>query len=216
MMEKTEKRNLWIAMGVIVLVVVIDQVIKVLVKTNMSLYQKIHITDWFQLYFVENNGFAFGMELGSKLFLTLFRIVMVGLGLWFIVREIKRCSKLGYLICLALIIAGAAGNIFDCLFYGLIFDDPNPPIVAQYVGWGNGYSEFMTGKVVDMFYFPLIEWDMPTWMPLYGGEHCIFFSPIFNFADAAISCAVIALILFFPKTINSSLNNEQQEVKPNE
>lgn len=202
-----------IASAVILAVLVIDQIIKILVKTNMSLSQKIWITDWFQLYFVENNGFAFGMELGSKLFLTLFRVCMVGLGVWFILREIHRGQKIGYIICLALIIAGAAGNILDCLFYGLIFNDPYPPVIAQYVGWGNGYSEFLTGKVVDMFYFPLIEWDMPSWMPVYGGEHCIFFSPIFNFADAAISCAVIALILFYPKTINKSLNSQTECTK---
>ncbi|MCQ2095625.1 MAG: lipoprotein signal peptidase [Bacteroidaceae bacterium] len=210
-MGKTERRNLWIATAVIVLVVVTDQVIKILVKTNMCLGQTIWITDWFGLRFVENNGFAFGMELGSKFLLTIFRIVMVCVGLWFLIREIRRARKLGFLVCLALIIAGAAGNIFDCLFYGLIFDDPYPPVVAQYVGWGNGYSELLTGKVVDMFYFPLIEWDMPTWMPFYGGEHCVFFSPIFNFADAAISCAVIVLIVFYHETINSCLENEKKK-----
>lgn len=205
-MKKTERRNLYIALGIIFLVVVIDQIIKILVKTNMHLGQKIWIADWFQLYFVENNGFAFGMELGSKYILTSFRIIMVALGSWFLWHEIRQSRKLGYIVCIALVIAGAAGNIFDCLFYGLIFDDPYPPLVAHYLGWGNGYSDFMTGKVVDMFYFPLIEWNMPQWVPFYGGEHCIFFSPIFNFADASISCAVIILILFYRKTINNYLN----------
>lgn len=191
---------------IFILVVIIDQIIKVEVKTGMFLGQKIFITDWFQLYFVENDGFAFGWKLGGKIFLTLFRIVAVSAIGWFIFKEIRRNAKWGYLVCLSLIAAGAAGNIFDCLFYGLIFNDPMPPVIAQYVGWGHGYSEFLTGKVVDMFYFPLIEWDMPQWMPIYGGEHCVFFSPIFNFADAAISCGVIALIFFYPKAINDSLH----------
>ncbi len=191
---------------IFILVVIIDQIIKVEVKTEMFLGQKIFITDWFQLYFVENDGFAFGWKLGGKIFLTLFRIVAVSAIGWFIFKEICRNAKWGYLVCLSLIAAGAAGNIFDCLFYGMIFNDPMPPVIAEYVGWGHGYSEFLTGKVVDMFYFPLIEWDMPQWMPFYGGEHCIFFSPIFNFADAAISCGVIALILFYTKTLNNSLS----------
>ena len=186
-------------------ILIIDQIIKVEVKTNMFLGQKIFITDWFQLYFVENNGFAFGWQIGGKVFLTLFRIVAVGAIGWFIFKEIQQNAKWGYLVFLCMIAAGAAGNIFDCLFYGLIFNNPIPPTVAECVGWGHGYSEFLTGKVVDMFYFPLIEWDMPTWMPIYSGEHCIFFSPIFNFADAAISVGVVALLLFFPKTISNSL-----------
>ena len=195
-----------VAILIFILVVIIDQIIKVEVKTGMFLGQKIFITDWFQLYFVENDGFAFGWKLGGKIFLTLFRIVAVSAIGWVIFKEIRRNAKWGYLVCLSLIAAGAAGNIFDCLFYGLIFNDPMPPVIAQYVGWGHGYSEFLTGKVVDMFYFPLIEWDMPQWMPIYGGEHCVFFSPIFNFADAAISCGVIALIIFYPKAINDSLH----------
>ncbi|MBQ0143261.1 MAG: lipoprotein signal peptidase [Prevotellaceae bacterium] len=195
-----------IAIAIFLLVIIIDQIIKLEVKTSMFLGQKIYITDWFQLYFVENDGFAFGWKLGGKVFLTIFRIVAVSAICWFICREIKNNAKMGYIICLSLIAAGAAGNIFDCLFYGLIFNDPLPPLVAQYVGWAHGYSDFLTGKVVDMFYFPLIEWDMPTWMPIYGGEHCIFFSPIFNFADAAISCGVVALLLFYYKTVNVSLH----------
>lgn len=200
-------RNKTIVAAVIFLaIIIIDQIVKIEVKTNMHLYQKIFITDWFQLYFVENEGFAFGWKLGGKIFLTLFRIVAVSAIGWFIYKEIKRNAGWWYLICLSLIAAGAAGNIFDCLFYGLVFNNPTPPVVAEYVGWGNGYSEFLTGKVVDMFYFPLIEWDMPTWMPIYGGEHCIFFSPIFNFADAAISCGVIAIFIFFPRTLSASID----------
>ena len=184
-------------------VLVIDQIIKVCVKTGMHLGERIEITSWFSLVFVENNGMAFGWELwGGKLFLTLFRVVAVCLIGWFIHSEIKRRRPTGYIVCLTLIAAGAAGNIIDCLFYGLIFNTPPYPQVADFQPWGYGYGEFLYGKVVDMFYFPLIEWDMPTWMPIYSGQHCVFFSPIFNFADAAISCGIIALLLFYHKLVS--------------
>jgi signal peptidase II len=189
-------------------VLVIDQIIKVNVKTGMHLGERIEITSWFSLLFVENNGMAFGM-LGDKLFgvevklfLTLFRVVAVCLIGWFIYSEIKRRRPTGYIVCLTLIAAGAAGNIIDSLFYGLIFNNPPFPQVAEFQPWGYGYGEFLYGKVVDMFYFPLIEWDMPTWMPIYSGQHCVFFSPIFNFADAAISCGIVALLLFYHELIS--------------
>ena len=189
-------------------VLVIDQIIKVNVKTGMHLGERIEITSWFSLLFVENNGMAFGM-LGDKLFgvevklfLTLFRVVAVCLIGWFIYSEIKRRRPTGYIVCLTLIAAGAAGNIIDSLFYGLIFNNPPFPQVAEFQPWGYGYGEFLYGKVVDMFYLPLIEWDMPTWMPIYSGQHCVFFSPIFNFADAAISCGIVALLLFYHELIS--------------
>lgn len=184
-------------------VLVIDQIIKINVKTGMYLGERIEITSWFSLLFVENNGMAFGWELwGGKLFLTLFRIVaIIAIG-WFIIKEIKNHQPIGYIICLTLIASGAAGNIIDCLFYGVIFNNPPYPQVAEFQPWGYGYGELFYGKVVDMFYFPLIEWDMPQWMPFYSGQHCVFFSPVFNFADAAISCGIIALILFYNKKIS--------------
>lgn len=195
-MQRKTKYRLSILLFIAILV--IDQVIKVNVKTGMYLGERIEITSWFSLVFVENNGMAFGWELmGGKLFLTLFRIGAVGVIGWFIAREIRRRQSTGYIICLTLIAAGAAGNIIDCLFYGLIFNTPPYPQVAALQPWGMGYGDFLYGKVVDMFYFPLIEWDMPAWMPFYGGQHCVFFSPIFNFADAAISCGIIALLLFY-------------------
>ena len=184
-------------------VLVADQIIKVCVKTGMYLGERIEITSWFQLVFVENNGMAFGWELyGGKLFLTLFRILAVCFIGWFIHKEIRRGRPMGYIVCLTLVMAGAAGNIIDCLFYGLIFNNPPHPMVAEFVPWGMGYGELLYGRVVDMFYFPLVEWDMPEWVPVYGGEHCVFFSPVFNFADAAISCGIVALILFYHKILN--------------
>ena len=184
-------------------VLVIDQIIKVSVKTGMYLGERIEITSWFSLVFVENNGMAFGWELwGGKLFLTLFRVVAVILIGWFIHSEIMHRRPTGYIVCLTLIAAGAAGNIIDCLFYGLIFNTPPYPEVADFQPYGYGYGEFLYGKVVDMFYFPLVEWDMPTWMPIYSGQHCVFFSPIFNFADAAISCGIVALLIFYHKLVS--------------
>ena len=199
----TRKKKHILSVVLFMAVLVIDQIIKVNVKTGMFLGERIEITSWFSLLFVENNGMAFGWELwGGKLFLTLFRVVAVCLIGWFIFKEIQRKRPTGYIVCLTLIAAGAAGNIIDCLFYGLIFNTPPYPQVAEFQPWGYGYGEFLYGKVVDMFYFPLIEWDMPTWMPIYSGQHCVFFSPIFNFADAAISCGIVALLLFYHKLVS--------------
>ena len=185
--------SLALAIGIIA----VDQVIKVAVKTGMYLHQSIRVTDWFQILFTENEGMAFGMEVLPKWFLTSFRIVLSVVLIWYIFKSIRKNVSWGYLICLTLITAGAAGNIFDCLFYGMIFNNPPAPMVAEFVPWGTGYGQLMLGRVVDMFYVPLVEWDWPGWMPLMGGEHFIFFSPIFNFADASISCGVIALLLFY-------------------
>lgn len=201
-----------ISTAIFIAVLVIDQIIKVSVKTGMYLGEKIEITSWFSLAFVENKGMAFGWELwGGKLFLTLFRLIAVSAIGVFIYKEIKKMRPFGFIVCLSLVMAGAAGNIIDCLFYGLIFNNPPFPQVAQFVPFGEGYGEFLYGKVVDMFYFPLIEWDMPDFCPIYGGEHCIFFSPIFNFADAAISVGVVSLILFYHKLLNEVLNSYSKQ-----
>lgn len=200
-------------------ILAIDQIVKFEVKTNMTLGQHIVITNWFQLVFVENNGMAFGMELwGGKLILTLFRIIAISFLGWFIWRLIKKGYKTGFIICLTMIFAGAIGNLFDCLFYGEIFSQSTHFDIAELVPWGEGYSEVLMGKVVDMFYFPLIEWDMPGWMWLNdisflpdAYEHCVFFSPIFNFADACISCGVIALIIFYRKTVAKTLSTKSEE-----
>ncbi|MBQ8865894.1 MAG: lipoprotein signal peptidase [Bacteroidaceae bacterium] len=180
-------------------IIAIDQAIKVAVKTGMHMYQSIRVTDWFYILFTENDGMAFGMEVFNKWFLTSFRIVAVAALIWYICKSIKSGIRWGYLVCLTLVTAGAAGNIFDCLFYGMIFNNPPAPLKAELVSWGTGYGQMMLGRVVDMFYFPLVEWDWPSWLPFVGGDHFIFFSPIFNFADACISCGVIALIIFYNK-----------------
>ena len=185
------------------LIILADQIIKVAVKTHMYLHQSIHITDWFQILFTENNGMAFGAEFLNKYFLTSFRIVAVSVLIYIIIRNIRRGVSWGLLLCLVLITAGAAGTIVDCLFYGLIFNNPPAPIVAEFVPWGTGYESLMMGRVVDMFYFPLVEFDWPSWIPMIGDKHFIFFSPIFNLADACISCGIIALLLFYRKVLQS-------------
>lgn len=193
-----------ISLLVILLVLVIDQVIKVVVKTNMYWHESIRITDWFYIYFTENNGMAFGMEILDKLFLTLFRIVAVGLIGWYLTKVIKRDLKTGYIICISLIFAGALGNIIDSVCYGVVFNESTHAQIATFLPEGGGYASWFYGKVVDMFYFPIIETDWPEWMPFVGGKHFIFFSPIFNFADAAISCGIVILLFFYSKYLNSS------------
>lgn len=188
---------------IILAVLIIDQAMKIWVKTNFYLGESYEIFSWFHLAFIQNNGMAFGWEIGSKLLLTLLRIVTVGFLIYYLYRvRNKHEAKTGYLVCLALIIAGAAGNIIDCAFYGLIFDNPMPPHVAQLFPEGGGYGTFLHGKVVDMLYFPLMSWTWPTWIPIVGGEYFIFFSPVFNFADAAISVAIIWMIIFYSNQIS--------------
>ena len=202
--------------AIIFSVLVIDQIIKILVKTNMSIGEEIRITDWFYILFVENNGMAFGMEFIGKLFLTSFRIVAVALIIWYLVKIIRQNLKTGYIVCISLILAGAIGNIIDCVFYGVIFSESTHGTIANFVPVGEGYSEWLYGKVVDMFYFPIIDTNWPEWMPFVGGEHFIFFSPIFNFADAAISCGIIALILFYSKYLNDNMGHSTESVVQDE
>ena len=190
------KSRSWIVLALIVLALVVDQVIKITVKTNMSLGESIPVFgDWFKILFVENNGMAFGMEFLGKTFLTMFRVVAIVFLGWYL-RVLLKDNKqpFGYTICVALILAGAAGNLIDCLFYGEIFTSSHGQ-VAEFVSYGDGYGSFMHGRVVDMFYFPLFTW--PDWVPLVGGG--IFFAPVFNFADACISCSVVALLIWYRK-----------------
>ncbi len=187
------------ALAIVIGVLVADQLIKFEVKTNMCLYQANRVTDWFYIYFIENRGMAFGMDFIGTTFLAVFRIVAVGVFSWLLVRVVRGRYPLGLLACMSLIVAGAAGNIIDNCFYGLIFDASTPNEVSRIVPWGSGYGSFLTGRVVDMFYFPLIDTVWPEGIPLIGGKRFVFFSAIFNFADAAISCGAVALLLFYHK-----------------
>ena len=182
---------------IVVAILLVDQIIKIWVKTHMSIGEDIKIADWFYISFVENNGMAYGITFINKMVLSLLRIVAVCFIGIYIHRLSKRKASWGYIACLSMVMAGAAGNIFDSVFYGLCFSESTFYSVASYVGFGNGYSSFLTGKVVDMFYFPIIRTVYPAWAPFKAGEPFIFFSPIFNFADACISVGVVALLLFF-------------------
>jgi len=202
----------WIATGVIFLVLIADQVLKFWIKTNMTLYESKHITDWFYIYFTENNGMAFGIELFDKFFLTTLRMVAAGFLVWYLCRICRKPeTRLGYCITIALIIAGAVGNIIDCLFYGLIFDGSLGQVATLFPA-GGGYGSFFYGKVVDMLFFPLIDTYWPSWMPFVGGDHFLFFRPVFNLADSAISCSIFLLLLFYRKDL-SDLNDLKRSKK---
>lgn len=187
---------------IIIAVLIIDQFIKIMVKTHMCLHESIHITDWFQILFIENNGMAYGMEFINKLVLSLFRIVLCVFIIWYIRDEVRKKARTGYIVCLSLLVAGAAGNIFDSMFYGLIFNASSVYYTSYFVPFGQGYAPFLMGKVVDMFYFPLFETDWPSWIPFIGGQHFVFFSAIFNFADASICVAVAILLLFYRREVS--------------
>ena len=197
---------------IVIAILVIDQVIKIWVKTHMHLHESIHVTDWFYITFIENNGMAFGMSIGSKLVLSLFRVVAISVLGYFIWLQVRRHARTGYIVLLSMVMAGATGNLIDCLFYGQIFNASSPFYISYFVDYGTGYAPFLMGKVVDMFYFPLIESTWPDWMPFWGGQDFVFFSPVFNFADASISVSVVLLLLFYRKEISEiTLKRERQE-----
>lgn len=191
------RNRAWLSVCLIVFVLIVDQWSKVWIKLNMELYDHIRITDWFYIYFTENNGMAFGIEFFDKFFLTLFRILAVGAMSWYLHRLIKNPQlRTGYMISMALIIAGAFGNIIDSVFYGVLFDHSMGQL-AEFLPITGGYGSLFHGKVVDLLYFPLIDTVLPEWIPWMGGEHFVFFRPVFNVADTAISTGIILLMLFY-------------------
>ena len=202
MTNKNIAKRGWLAALIVVAILVIDQVIKIWVKTHMTLHEQIEIFSWFKIVFIENNGMAYGMEIGSKLVLSLFRVVAVSVLGYYIAQQVRKQARYGYLICLSMVMAGAAGNIFDSMFYGLIFNASSEFYTSYFVPFGTGYASFLMGKVVDMFYFPLIVTTWPDWVPMFGGQPYVFFSPVFNFADASISVSVALVLLFYRKEIS--------------
>ena len=177
---------------------VVDQVVKVLVKTNMQIGEDIPlIGEWCRLHFIENEGFAFGMSMGGatgKVVLTLVRLVASVAIAWLLVRLVKGGTRSSLVVSLALVFAGAVGNLVDSCFYGLIFNESYYSVATLFPAEG-GYAPLLQGKVVDMFYFPLFEFDWPTWMPLVGGNHFEFFNAIFNVADSAITIGIVWLMI---------------------
>ncbi|MBQ3554608.1 MAG: lipoprotein signal peptidase [Bacteroidales bacterium] len=212
MVNKTQRKYIWLSVIVILLVLIIDQTSKFLVKTNMFLGESIEVFSWFKILFIENNGMAFGMELGSKLFLTIFRIVAITLIGFYIFKLIKNSNKLkkGYLISVSLIFAGALGNIIDCLFYGVIFNAPLFPDIATIFPAEGGYADFMYGRVVDMLYFPLFSFVWPDWIPFVGGEYFEFFEPVFNIADSAITIGIALVLIFYRKSLSFEFSKEKE------
>lgn len=204
-----------LAVILVILILLTDQAIKIWVKTSMCLHESIHITDWFYISFIENMGMAFGMQLGSKILLSLFRFVAIAFLGYYIWLQVRKNARTGYIVCLSMVFAGAVGNLIDCMFYGLCFANSSEFYVSYLVPFGTGYAPFLMGKVVDMFYFPLVEWDWAQWIPFVGGEHFVFFSPVFNFADASISVSVVLLLLFFRKEI-SEISLKKKEVSTEE
>ena len=196
------KKNL--AISTIIIAIILDQIIKIYIKTNFVLGEEVVVFDWFRIHFTENNGMAMGFEFGGKagkLFLTLFRLVAVTGILFWLFQNIKRKVHNAVIIAIALIFSGAVGNIIDSVFYGAIFDDSQHKVATFFAD--KPYGELFYGKVVDMFYFPLWQGVLPEWIPFIGGEFFTFFQYIFNPADAFISIGVALLFIFskqaFPK-----------------
>ena len=200
----------WGAVCIVMLLLILDQALKIWIKTHLQLHESIEITPWFYLYFTENPGMAFGIEVIGKLFLTLFRIVAVGFIGYFLYTLVKEQYKVGFIACVSLVLAGALGNIFDSVFYGVVFDHSFGQ-VATFMPEGGGYGEWLHGKVVDMFYFPLIDTILPDWVPVWGGEHFVFFRPIFNLADSAICVGVFLLLIFYRHTLTVSLSKDEEK-----
>lgn len=214
------RRLAWLMAGIIICILIADQALKIWVKTHFYLGESYEITPWFVIKFIQNNGMAFGMELMSKLILTFGRILAVILFIWALLKLVK-CPDLrkGFLVAFALIIAGAAGNVIDCVFYGEIFNNPTPPDKAILFPPEGGYAGWFEGKVVDMLYFPLFSFTWPDWVPGLGGKEFSFFDYIFNIADSSITIGVFLLILFYSKDLSIAwkyLADKKEENKDEE
>lgn len=185
---------------IVLLILFFDQALKIWVKTNFMLGDEIVIAkNWFILHFVENNGMAFGLEFGNsigKYFLSIFRIAAIGAIGWYIFRLCKKEVPFGVVACFSLIMAGAIGNILDSAFYGVIFNESYGHVASMFPD-GGGYAPFLQGRVVDMFYFPLIDSTYPSWFPFLGGDRFIFFRPVFNIADSSITVGIFAILIFY-------------------
>ncbi|MEA3504812.1 MAG: lipoprotein signal peptidase [Bacteroidota bacterium] len=204
-----------LASWTIFLILLVDQIVKIWIKTTMVIGEEIHVFgDWFIIHFTENNGMAFGLQIAGdwgKLILSLFRVVAIVVIAIYLYNIIKKQEKRGFIFSISLILAGAIGNMIDSAFYGLIFSESYQGL-AQFFPAEGGYSSFLHGHVVDMFYFPVVKGSYPDWLPFLGGDRFIFFRPVFNIADSAITVGVFVLIFFqkslFPEKVAPQLNQD--------
>ncbi|MEZ4908397.1 MAG: lipoprotein signal peptidase [Saprospiraceae bacterium] len=211
------KKSHWIIL-IIISILIIDQISKIYIKTHFGYGEgfKIFGFNWARIYFVENEGMAYGITLGGehgKLLLSLFRIIMVIILGFVLYKFINRGEKFSLLLSFALILAGALGNIIDSAFYGMIFSE-TPEFhgyISHLVPFGEGYAGFLHGRVVDMLYFPMINTYLPEWIPIWGGERFVFFQPVFNIADSSISIGVVTLLLFNRSFFKSESTKEKKE-----
>ena len=210
-MSKLQKSAL-----IVVLVLLVDQILKIWIKTTMAIGDEFPVIGrWFIIHFVENNGMAFGFEFGGeygKIFLSLFRVLaVIGIG-YYILKMVKRDIPMGFIACASLIFAGAIGNIIDSAFYGLIFSDSYGQVASLFPE-GGGYATFLHGRVVDMFYFPLVSGIYPDWLPFIGGSDFQFFRPVFNIADSSISIGIFSIIIFYRKLFSELTAKDDETAK---
>lgn len=220
------------ALIIVLLIIVADQVLKYYIKTHFTNGDEVKVLgNWFRLHFIENEGMAYGMKLSEsvagKIVLSSFRLVAVVFGFFLLKKIVVKGYSKGAIICGSLILAGALGNLVDSMFYGLIFTDSpyscfagnyesisnmmqnhNHEAVAKLTSFGHGYGKFLQGKVVDMLYFPIIDTRLPAWVPFWGGKNFVFFEPVFNIADAAISVGVLTLVFFQKRLIHKAPSRE--------
>ena len=213
-MDKSIRNKYIICFSIIAALLVIDQWVKIWIKSNFAIGDGIDlIGDWCKLYFVENEGIAFGISFGSdfgKLLLSIFRLLASIVIFIFLIKKIRKDARISLLVSISLIFVGAIGNMVDSCFYGLIFNESTPEQVATLFPEEGGYGKFLYGKVVDMFYFPIVEWTWPEWMPWIGGDHAEFFNAIFNVADSAV-CTGVALLI-----IDQFKNDKKEKVETTE
>lgn len=212
-MKQSKLKTSWLVTAMVVVLLVIDQVIKLYIKTHFCLGESVRVTDWFYIEFVENNGMAWGMSFIAKFWLSILRTVAIVVLLWYLHRIIKQGTyRRLYVFMVALVLTGAIGNMIDSIFYGLIFNASSTEYVSYFVPFGSGYAGFLTGKVVDMFRFPFFSYTWPEWVPFFGGSHGTFFDPVFNFADACVTVGVLSLLFFCHKELEQ-LGGEKKNDK---
>ncbi len=216
MKENKKVKTGWLVTAMVVILLIIDQIIKLYIKTHFCLGESVRVTDWFYIEFVENNGMAWGMSFIGKFWLSLLRLVAICVLFLYLRRIIQRgIHRKLYIYLVALVLTGAIGNMLDSIFYGLIFTASSTEYVSYMVPFGTGYAGVLMGKVVDMFRFPFFTYTWPDWVPFFGGQHGTFFDPVFNFADSCVSVGVISLLLFCRKELEQlgggKKENEQEK-----